>query len=428
MIFFNIISASVLNQVVSTPSPVESNFLADVYGIPGYGQSLAINSSAGASTYLATEPLSYDKNLTNTNIQDMAAGVAEAFSLMAVEDGVSLPANFKIINTVNGGGGLSVSQLSKGSSYYTSLLNSVTTAKASCDNAGLTFNVPCFTWTQGEENMRAAGVATQYGTGTFDPLTYAAQLTQLVNDLNTDVKSITGQINDVLCISYQVASHNPYSRYPRIAMQQDLASQNDSRIKLAKVMYDLDYDLNDEVHAPARSYRNMGNMYGVAAWKATVMNQAYKNLRPISHVVNGTEVTITFDVPVSPLVLDTTLVNQLADGNYGFNILNVSGEDSGVSGTIAEATTRITNVSLSGTDKVVLTCSRTPVAGERITYAINGGGWEEIDGFDDNNNGTSGRIDGARGCLRDSQPIKNNNSGAFFTDLYNWSVIFEIQI
>jgi len=425
MSFFNTIAASGRGIIVST-TPIIANFLADVYGIPGYGQSLAINTSAGGSTYLSTEPLSYDKNLTNTNIQDMAAGVAEAFSLMAVEDGVSLPANFKIINTVDGGGGLSVSQLSKGSSYYTSLLNSVTTAKTSCDNAGLTFNVPCFTWTQGEENMRAGGVPSSYGTGTFDPITYTTQLIQLIDDINTDIKAITGQSNDVLCISYQVASHNAYSRYPRIAMQQDLTAKNDSRMVLAKAMYDVEYN-TDEVHAPAKTYRYMGNMYGVAAWRETVMNQSNKHLRPISQVVNGTEVTITFDVPVSPLVLDTTLVNQLADGNYGFNILNVSGEDSGVSGTIEEATTRITNVSLSGTDKVVLTCSRTPVAGERITYAINGVGWNDLSGVYDSG-GKSGRIDGARGCLRDSQPIKNNNSGSVFTDLYNWSVIFEIKI
>ena len=38
----------------------------------------------------------------------------------------------------------------------------------------------------------------------------------------------------------------------------------------------------------------------------------------------------------------------------------------------------------------------------------------------------SGRKYGSRGCLRDSQPIKNQNEGAVYQDLYNWCAIFEI--
>lgn len=429
MSFFSTISASNIRILGVAIPATPASFYADVYTIPTYGQSLSVNANAGASTYSAVEPLSYDKNLNNDNIQDMCAGIAESFSIMAARDGVTIPPNFKVIGVLGGSGGASINQLSKGSQYYQNVIDNITTAKASCDAAGLTMNVPCFTWTQGEENMRCGVNPPSYGSGTFDPLTYATQLASLITDFNTDIKAITGQTNDVLCISYQVASHNSYARYPRIAMQQDLLAKTDNRMILGKVMYDLDYDAVDQVHAPARSYRNMGNMYGVAAWRKTVTNQPNKHLTPLSHVVSGNQVTITFDVPVPPLALDTALVNQLADGNYGFNVLNVANEDAGISGTISEATTRITNVSLSGTDKVVLTLSRTPVAGERITYAINGGGWQELDGVDNNpDDGRSGRIDGARGCLRDSQPIKNNNSGSVFTNLYNWCVIFEIKL
>ena len=50
---------------------------ADVYMIPCYGQSLSLNTSAGQSTFDDIEPLSYDSELRNTNIQDMCAGTAE---------------------------------------------------------------------------------------------------------------------------------------------------------------------------------------------------------------------------------------------------------------------------------------------------------------------------------------------------------------
>ena len=53
------------------------------------------------------------------------------------------------------------------------------------------------------------------------------------------IKEITGQEQDVICISYQTACHTSYARYPRIALQQlDLANEYDKMV-LAKVMYGL---------------------------------------------------------------------------------------------------------------------------------------------------------------------------------------------
>jgi hypothetical protein len=69
-----------------------------------------------------------------------------------------------------------------------------------------------------------------------------------------------------------------------------------------------------------------------------------------------------------------------------------------------------------------------------LTYGINGDYWENIAGTKvvvtgevDDGTPKSGWLHGARGCLRDSQRIKNNNPGAVFTNLYNWCEIFEIQ-
>jgi hypothetical protein len=151
--------------------------------------------------------------------------------------------------------------------------------------------------------------------------------------------------------------------------------------------------------------------------------------------VNGNKINIRFDVPFKPLVLDTILINQLPDGNYGFNVYNVD-EQSGKNGTIEEAETRITNVRLRGDDEVEITLSRTPVSGERLTYGINGDFWQNIKGFREV--GTGGESDdyicksgwqyGSRGCLRDSSPLKNNgNPSDRLKNLYNWCVIFEIE-
>lgn len=408
---------------------------ADVYMIPCYGQSLSLNTAAGPSTFEATEPLSFDTELNNCNIQDMCAGTAEGFRLAAQHYGVSLPEHFKIIGCTGGTGGVSVSELSRGSRFYEKVLQHVRTAKANCDAAGLTMCVPCFTWTQGEEDMRTGGDGNAYGYGVYDPFTYKERLKRLIEELGEDIKTITGQEQDVLCISYQTACHTSYGRYPRIAIQQqELAAEYD-RMVLAKVMYDVDYvhEENYEVHAYARTYRNMGNLYGIAAFRACVLGEKESWCHPVEYQVHGSKVTIRFEMACKPLVLDTELVRPQPDGNYGFQIYCVD-EQPGKAGSIAEAGTKITEVRLVSEDTVELLLSRAPQPGERLTYGVNGDYWQNICGVKRIMSGgegedgytKTGRNYGPRGNIRDSQPLKNTAPGAVFRDLYNWCVIFEI--
>lgn len=408
---------------------------ADVYMIPCYGQSLSLNTSAGESTFDYIEPLSCDTELQNCNIQDMCAGTAEGFRLAAEYYGIKLPEKFKIIGCTGGAGGTSVAGLSKGTVYYENVLRHVRQAKANCDAAGLTICVPCFTWTQGEEDMRAGGDGNAYGYGPFDPFTYKDRLRKLIEDLNRDIKEITGQEQDVLCISYQTACHASYARYPRIALQQQELAAEYEKFVLAKVMYDVEYvhEENYEVHAYARTYRNMGNLYGIAAFRACVLGSRDGWCHPVAYQICENRVKICFETPFKPLVLDTQLVRQLPDGNFGFQIYRVD-EKPQKAGSIVKAETQIKEVRLVSEDTVELILSRIPEKGERLTYGINGDYWQNIDGFKTVMSGgegedgytKAGRLYGARGCLRDSQPLKNPYPGAVFKDLYNWCVIFEI--
>jgi hypothetical protein len=134
------------------------------------------------------------------------------------------------------------------------------------------------------------------------------------------------------------------------------------------------------------------------------------------------------------LCLDTEAVAPLPDGNYGFEIYKVK-ELAGKGGSIEKAETRIRSVELSGDDGVVLTLSRRPVHGERLTYGINGDYWQNIagevtvaaGGEGEDKITKAGRIYGSRGNLRDSQGCKNNRDGAKYRDMYNWCAIFEIN-
>lgn len=286
--------------------------------------------------------------------------------------------------------------------------------------------------------MRAEGNPSKYGTDSeFMPFEYHTRLKTLIDQLNEDIKVITGQTNDIVCISYQTASHTSYYRYPRIALEQSLLAKTDKRMLMAKIPYDIEYVRESnafEVHAYARSYRNMGNLYGVAAFTHIGLKQRHRWTCRIDYVLRGTEMKIRFDVPYPPLMLDTVHINNLPDGNYGFNVYNVN-EQPGTAGTIAESQTKITSVNLLGSDTVVLTFNREPQSGDSITYAINGDYWQNIAGTAQTTTGEvndgvkkAGYLHGSRGCLRDSSPIVNNNPGAVFKNLYNWCEIFEIKI
>lgn len=415
-----------LKREIRRISPYE--FDAQVFMVPCVGQSLAINTGAGSSTFSGTYPLSYNTNLENANLQDMNTGFCEAFTLAAAKYGVTLPTNFKIITCVVGTGGTSINYFGKGSTHYNSVLSNITTAKNACDTAGLSMIVPGFMWTQGEEDMRCGGTPANYGSGQWDPFEYHEKLEDMIENYNIDVKAITGQTMDVYCFSYQTGSHNAYFRYPRIAMEQELLAETDNRMLLAKTMYDVNYN-NDQVHCPAGTYRNMGNMYGLACFKYCVLKRNYHWVHPINFEVDGGILYIDFDVEKG-LMFDTTLVDNLTDGNYGFNIVKVPNElaTSNTTPGISQSTTTITDVEIISPTRIKITMSNAPEATDILTYGVCGGGWENITGY--NISGVSyksGHVEGARGCLRDTDVLVNNDTGVTLPNLTNWCPIFEYK-
>ena len=420
----------------------------DCYIIPSYGQSLAVGTQGGTTTFATVEQYAYNEELTKTGISDMCQGIAEGFRLVKEANNVVLPNRTKIITFKVGTGGISVKNLSKGGTYgYAQLLAAITTAKQNCDANGLTCYVPCIAWTQGEEDMRCGGDASKYGTTGFEPTEYHNSLIALIEDLNKDIKKITGQTEDVVFVTYQTSSHTSYKRYPRIAMEQSLADDLSDKVYLVKPNYNVEYKREGsssdpgtqgldgfEVHCPNKSYREMGNHYGIAAAEMVLLGKRPSRMYPKSFHLSGTTMVIRFNVPVYPLVLDTTNVSNLADGNYGFCVYDVT-EGIGATGTIAKATTAITNVAVTDIDEITITFSRTPQEGEVLTYGVNGDYWVNIDGVStsradyevDDGVTKSGNEHGSRGCVRDSAALVNNNGGAVYTNMFNWCRIFEYK-
>jgi hypothetical protein len=415
----NIASGTLTTDINPMITPDPQGF----WMVPCYGQSLSINTNAGPSTFTAPVSIAYDQTGVNNNIQDMNGGYAEMFLAMSKEY-KALPSDFKMMTCLGGAGGRSVIQLSKGSTYYTTLLNNIRAGKATADTLNKPYNVPAIVWTQGEEDYRAAGIASDYGTGDWNPNLYKVKLKKFLDEFDTDVKIITGQKNNVKMVMYQVSSHNAYYRYPRIAIQQLELAREDSRVSLAKSNYEADYNNNDWAHAPAKTYRNMGNHYGIALYNVTVKNERVLPINPTQHFLVGNDLYIKFYTPFRPLVFDTSTVAPLPDGRFGFGLYTVNNETNGALGTIASASEIITNVSLFGPDVIKISLSAIPPSGTRLAYGVNGDGYNSINGAVDGVVGKSGRSLGARGNLRDSRGYMNVVSN-YFT-MYNWCPIFEI--
>ena len=314
--------------------------------------------------------------------------------LIEAEDGLAYDAHsFQLLGSAPGEGGKTIAQLSKGTSYYNRLLENVTYAKTRAAALNQTYGVLAVTWAQGEWDILNATPAA----------TYKALLDQLVADLNTDIKAITGQTKSIPLIVYQTASHLAYASDAKIANAQFEVAVSNPLVMLAVPGYIFAH-AGDYIHLNGRGYKSMGAFYGRAIKRAVVDGEKWEPVRPISHVTQGKVINLTFNVPRGPLVLDTTLV--AINTNYGFELVDSGGSP-----------LTISSVELLGDNRVKIVAAAIVPAGAKVRY-----GWSGTAG-------RSGPTQGARGNLRDSQgDVLVFTSGALSLPLHNWCPIFEYGV
>lgn len=358
--------------------------------IPVYGQSLALGTGVFSFTHLpvyqglrfkqkiVSGNLVYDEavpltesswlNTTGNNTESPSSGLGQAmYELLDLDDGIPAATNNVRIFMINpGAGGVAVQALIKGTAPYTKMMTMITAAAALANAAGATLVVPGWLWHQGEGNYANGVIAG-----------YAAALSGLADDFDADVKVITGQPQDVICSTYQVASHKAYSvAYPSIALDQYELARTNPKFTMSSPMYIFDYQSSDHVHLASYWYKVSG-AYGAKSLKRKCFDAgASKDFVYVdSYLIQGRVIELTLHVPVAPLVIDTTFVTE--NTNYGFTLLNASGVDQGA-----------LTVAVSGNRVMILS----PVAvttGFTLQYAFYGAG-------------ITGRTDGPRGNIRDS--------------------------
>jgi len=319
--------------------------------------------------------LHYDKKAFELSVYSMAEVLAQELG----ED--------TIICIFPGGHGINtIQELMKPIEPYNKFIKEIATAYETAKEKGWEFFVPSVCWMQGESDIVE-----------YPDYDYKEYFHRMYKDLNTDIKNITHQEDDIRIICYQTSTITKGLRYklnnydatePRTPTAQMELIRDDTLIWVSGPTYPYEF-VNESLHIDAVGQQNIGILAARSALGILRMGKRNVGLLPLSFEVDGNDIRIIFNVPAPPLCFDTINVNKI--DNYGFNVIRQDGKD------------LISNVSLDQ-NSVVIHCSESPI-GSKLRYGING---EFLKG---------GRKNGPRGNLRDSQSM-----------IYNWCLMFDYRI
>ena len=305
--------------------------------------------------------LHYDKKAFELSVY----GMAEAIVPQLGED--------TLICIFPGGHGMNtITQLMKPAAPYLKFIDEIKHAYQEAEKRGWTFVVPAVCWMQGESD-----IVDYPGTD------YRKLFQQMYMNLNTDIKAVTRQSEDIRIVCYQTNAVTKGTRYkdncyntmesqtPTIQMEM---IRDDSLIWASGPVYPYNF-VNENIHIDAEGQKCIGGLAALSALGILHHQKRRIGLVPLQIDCSGNDVTIIFNVPSPPLCFDTILVKKVP--HYGFCVINQENSDI------------LSSVCIEG-NSVVLTCKESPVRC-KIRYAINGEYMK------------SGRFNGPRGNLRDSQ-------------------------
>ena len=286
----------------------------------------------------------------------------------------------------------------KGSSPYNKFTEEIACACSRAQDKGWKFNVPAICWMQGESDI-----------ADYPETDYKSLFRQMYQDLNTDIKNITHQTNDIRIICYQTNIVTKGKRYKPNNYKGTEAQTPNAQMELIRddsvfwasgPMYPYSY-VNESLHPDGISQKRFGYLVAESALDLLHHKKRFIGVVPVKTEIKDNEIHILFNVPCPPLCFDTVSVRKVS--NYGFNVIRKDNVDI------------ISNVNLDG-DTVIIKCNESPIDC-KIRYAINGeymkSGW---------------RV-GPRGNLRDSQGTNKHVEilGKKYA-LHNWSYQFDYLI
>ena len=268
--------------------------------------------------------------------------------------------------------GTIIANLGKESKPYQKLIKDIKTAYKSARGNGWEFEVPALCWMQGETDVNS-----------YPGTNYRQLLLQFVEDINKDVKQITGQKKDIEIICYQTNSLTRAERFNPLEFKCIETEVAQTQLELIRdnLLFHASgptypYDcVKDIIHIDGLGQMKHGILAALAAQDIIRHQKNIRGLFPTEFECLDKEVIISFNIPHPPLVIDTIQVAKAK--NYGFSVITSNNCDIAINAYIQDNTIHIL-------------CSESP-KDCRIRYAVNGDHMK------------SGRLHGPRGNLRDSQ-------------------------
>ena len=317
------------------------------------------SSSKGTGTVLP-ESLTYDlQPLAEANDGDSPSNHAETLGW-----GLSYRLGQFGISTIvssSCGDGLRYNQMNKGTAYYNNTLRLVNAAYQLAKRAGRPYKVLCLVASHGEADQ------------SFSVTGYAGSLATWRSDYERDIRSITGQSDDLILYGDQQISGAPnqtgrFAGGTSTSLQWWLANKADpNRVVLMGPRYNLTPRQTDgsPIHLSPWGQREQGERYAMAIYRHQFLRASfpYRPVAPIPGQVNrsGTTVTANFYCPVPPLQLAYDYVGRLPSPLLGFTYYDDSGSPP-----------TVTAVSQTGPTQLQFTLSGTPT-GTAPSEALRGG-------------------------------------------------------
>ncbi|CAI8792215.1 sialate O-acetylesterase [Pseudomonas sp. IT-P218] len=396
-------NGAVISRAVPVPEAGSvASFVNSIIHVISLGQSLSCGINSG--TPVTQQPPSANRILTiKDGIQlDDEKGVLSADMVAPFKPMVAktkeppimqmaaeinraryLPATAGLLVSNHGRGGQGITQLNKGTIPYQNSLTAIAEAKAECDRKGWPYRIPCICWNQGQhDGGMAAGV-------------YYGHLVQLQADYEADIQAITGQTGRIPMVVTQMSNwtaptyNRSFSNIPH--EQYQVALDFPDRFVVAGPQYWLPSN-SDGIHLPAVAYSRDGIALAGAVG-AMIKGEQWKPTACVSAVRNGLKVTLRFNVPHGPLVIDT--VNVSDPGFWGLRWIDSTSSAS------------IVATELVGYDAIEVTLSNEPTGSSPIIGVADIGIASTL----------AGPTTGPRTCIRDSSPRLDRTG----LPVYNWA-------
>ena len=294
--------------------------VADINHIIVLGQSLALGATSSGADYsnfrnslmfskgvgISDTPIDATKlgNFVNakkqTSEQPVIAMSKEFLNLMQDEDDISDFDSYGLqtLITTYGFGGQKITVLL---ARIEDIKTIISTAYNNAVESGKTYAVAGIGWAQGEadRNVNAAGAQTYYN-----------NLKSMFDQLNTYIKNLTGQKEDVQFITYQTSSWATYSnsnKIPYIGLEQLKLSKDASNICMGAATYQEVYQ-EDNVHMVTNSYRLLGANMGAALKRRIIDHKDFESIYVKKKRVYSADskyiIELKMNVPYPPLVFD----------------------------------------------------------------------------------------------------------------------------